>query len=138
MTRTYSDPSYGARRTISFITTDLIASTDETVGAHTFMFPCKVIDANICHINAATDLKEGTVWTLEKSLGGTGTLAAFGTADLLLATATVSPGDTVDCTVTETSFVAGDDVELVLDGEAAGGLIQVNLEVVEEYAQADS
>ena len=144
MSRSYSDPSYGARKSIKIGPTESLATesnaADTTVLRYTFMYPCKVVDWNVEMISGGTDLTAATSWILNKSLGGTGTVAAFGTADMLAATATHTDAVVVDAAVTETSFVAGDDAILQLEGTTDGDAMKIalNLEVQEVFVESDS
>lgn len=103
--RSYSDPSYGSEKVIrsvnyaAFGTNALL-----TIDAHTFMTPAIVTDCNFTVLTAGTGVA-GLAY-VSKSLGGTGTVTAFGTITL----GTNALGAVVDGSVTETSFVAGDDL----------------------------
>lgn len=143
MSRSYADPSYGGKRIVSFRSTDLDVTTnaaDAKIAGHTFMFPCTVQSFNVTAINVATDLTNATDWQIGKSLGGTGTFAAFGTAAIGGAAATQSPGDVVDGTVTTaTSFVAGDDVQVTMEGVPGKSVLyEFSLECQEDYVQSDT
>jgi len=142
MARSYSEASYGGRQNIKF---GLHSSVDGTyqsavsIARYTFMYPAKVVDWNVEILAGATDLTNLTNFTIGKSLGGTGAVSGFGTADMLGATATHANGTVVDASATETSFVAGDDV--VLQGLGTVGhamVIKPNLEIQEVFTQGDT
>ena len=146
MARSYSSDAYGGHQTIVLRPADVsltTAASGTTVAAHTFMYPAKVLDCNLTFLAAvAEDLGTSTVWTLAKSLGGTGTAAAFGTIDVSadLATSTYALGATIDGSCTETSFVAGDDVLFQIEGTVGSlvSFVQVNIEAQEVFVESDS
>jgi hypothetical protein len=142
-TRTYSDPSLGGHKTVYVRGTDVTVSTNSgatTIAQHTFMYPCEVLDWNVAVKVAGIDYSNATAWNIGKSLGGTGTVGLFGTADMLGATGTHAANTTVDASVTTaTSFVAGDDVVVQLEGTGeCVGDYDFYLEVVEKYVQSDT
>lgn len=140
----YSDSRYGAHQTVRLGPSESLATESNasatTILRHTFMYPCKVVDANVDLISGGTDLTASTAWTLGSSLAGTGSATAFGTADLLGATATHADGAVIDMTVTETTFSAGDDVVFQHEGTTAAQALKtaVNLEVVEVFVESDT
>jgi hypothetical protein len=145
MSRTYSDPTYGSRHT-------LVMSGN--VGLHTaaalanalalrVMYPCKVTTCALTFPGGlAGDLGTSTSATLNRSTdSGTG-LIAFGTCDFYseLATCTFAGGEVVDYTITETTFNAGDDIILAIEGTVGEVFTDVNFafEAIEVFQQADS
>ena len=140
--RSYSDPNYGGRHSVYVKGTDVTVVTNAsaaTIGIHTFMYPCKVLDWNVTCIVPGTDYTALTSWTVGKSLAGTGSVVAFGTADMLAATATHQEHTVTDASVTETSFAAGDDVVFQLEGTGGGlGEFINHLEVQETFVVTDS
>jgi len=145
MSRSYSEASYGGRQIIQ-LATDVGLTTNAaltTLASHKFLYPCKVVDANMVFIGTG----EGafgtcTVWTLAKSTDlGTGS-TVFATIDAAEAsdTTTFAKNETLDVTVTETTFSAGDSVLFQIEGtvgEIASDVV-VNLEVQELFEQADT
>ena len=146
--RQYSDPTYGGHHTVSFITDDILTATNASeaaVGAVKFMFPCQVISANITAVSTCEDLTTATGWVLSHRLAGATGCTAFGTADLLGATAAWAPGAFID-DFTQTgagglpmTFASGDECVLELEGTSeVAGVFQVNLEVVENFVESDT
>src|SRR3990167_1991439 len=139
-TRSYSDPTYGGHKTVSFGSQG--ASIDGTnqsaviLFRHTFMYPCSVIDWNQTFGGVgATDLTDVTFW-IGKSAGGTGdgTTAPFGTGIENGTTSTNAAYDVVDASCTETAFSAGDDVVFCAIGTIGqASTLTLNLEVVETF-----
>jgi hypothetical protein len=142
MARTYSDPSIGAKRTI---TMPLCASIDGTYQSavdlvrHTFMFPASVQDFNLSVVAGGTDLGADVFFYLGKSLGGTGAVSAIGTADPLQGTGTYANASVLDASVTETAFTAGDDLVFQAIGTIGHAMtVVVNAEVIETFEVGDS
>ena len=146
MGRSYSGDSYGAHKVITLGPKDIGLTTnagETTVLAHKFLFPAKVIDANCVFLSAvAEDLGTQTGFMLQKSTdAGTGR-TIFSTIGINAngATCTFAIGETLDMTVTETSFSAGDEVLFTVEGTVTSliGTIAINLEVQEVFEQGDS
>jgi hypothetical protein len=115
MSRTYSDPSYGSEKLISFPATGSLAGTAAIAVkcAHTFMEPCTVTDMNVFFVAGGTTAAQSFV--VGKSLAGTGTFAPIGT----IVVGTQATNTIKDGAVTATSFNAGDDLVLYAGGTAA-------------------
>lgn len=142
MTRSYSEASYGGRKTITMgPCASLTASTNASLTAilrHTILAPCNVIDWNLSVLAGGTDLT-AVEFNIAKSLGGTGALTAFGTCDLGLATATIADGTVFDGSATETGFLAGDDVIFAIEGTVGHAMVvQPYVEVQEVFVESDS
>lgn len=118
MSRTYSDPSYGSRKVIASPATGSLAGTvamTTTRGIHTWMFPVVVTDVSVVLAGGATGSTQSFV--LAKSLAGTGAVTAFST--IAVGTAAQANNTVKDGAVTETSFVAGDDIVFCGGGTSA-------------------
>jgi len=121
MSQFYDSHRYGVSQVLSMrqlaAQTSVIAAAT-VVARHTFMDAVTVKDFNL--VIKSGDVLTGTAdaasWriALGKSLGGTGTVAVFGSAKLsaLAQGGTYATGTVVDCSCTETNFVAGDDLVL--------------------------
>lgn len=140
MPRSYSDPSYGVKQQISIPGSAIALNgtvTSVTEKARmTVMQPMKVTDANLTVLIAGTAIDTNVV--LGKSLGGTGTFSAFGTFTL---TGTKTANSVIDGSVTETTFVNGDDIVFA---RAAGTetetaiRVQPFVQIVENFVESDS
>lgn len=135
MSRTYSDPSYGSKKSLELLNTAALngtgsAATDQT---YTFMTPVSVQDWNVRITTAGSGTSRDVI--LGKSLAGTGSVTAIGT--ITVGTATV---DTVtDGSVTETSFATGDDLVVQLAGTGATvAVVAPVVQYVEAFVESDS
>jgi hypothetical protein len=145
MGRSYSDPTYGGKQiiTLSGSIAEATAASLATQLAHTCLYPCKVVDANITFpLGFAGDMGTATSATLAKSTdAGTG-VTAFCTCDFYseLATCTFAAGEVVSYAPVETTFSAGDQICFQMEGTVGGiaSQIEINLEVTEVFEVADS
>jgi hypothetical protein len=146
MARAYSDQSYGKHQTIKLGPLDISLTTNAsatTAMAHRFLYPAKVTGGTVTFLAAvANDLSASTSFLLQKSTdAGTG-MSTFGVADIAvnLATSTFAAHESIDMTVTETAFSAGDEVLFTIEGTVTEyiGKIEVNLEVLETFVESDS
>ena len=135
MSRTYSDPSYGSKKSLELLDTAAMNGTAAvaTDQIYTFMAPAKVQDWNCRVTTAGNGTKRDVV--IGKSLAGTGSVAVMGT--ITVGTATV---DTVtDGTLTETSFATGDDLVIQLGGTGATvAVVAPVVQYVETFVQSDN
>ena len=149
MARSYSEASYGGHQVVS-MAKDIGLTTSAslaTVDSHTFMYPCKVLSANITFLDAvAGDISTSTVWALAKSTDnatGSVVFSTMGVADDL-ATATYAAGEvlalTLDGTAANQTFSSGDQVLFQIEGtvDVIVNDVRVDLEIQEVYEQADS
>lgn len=142
MSRSYSDPSYGAKHSLDFGKQASIDGTYQSavdLVRYTFMFPVKVTDWNLRWLTGGTDFGADSLLYLGKSAAGTGAVSVIGTA-ILGTTATQADGTVLDCSVdAETSFSSGDDI--VLQGYGTVGLASIVAPVVqyvETFVESDS
>ncbi len=143
MTRTYSDQSYGDRKIIAMTNPGSVDGTYQSavdIMRHTFMFPAKVVDWNVSvGLVGGTDLGADVYGYLGYSLGGTGAVTAIGTWDTRQGTGTHAGPSVIDQTVTEQSFVAGDDLVFQLIGTVGHAmLLSVYAEIIENFQEADT
>lgn len=113
--RTYSDPSFGAKHVITFGTSGSLVGTGNgtEVGRHTVMQDAIVTDFNVYCVTGGTT---GALNVLVgKSLAGTGAFVACGT----LAIGTNASGAVIDGSCTETTFNTGDDIVIQWAGTSA-------------------
>lgn len=149
MARSYSDNNYGGHQNVS-LTKDIGLTTNAAltaVDSYTFMYPAKVLDAQITFLDAvAGDIGTSTVWTLAKSTDnatGNVVFATLGVADPLT-TATYAAGEvlaiTLDGTAANQTFTSGDQVLFQIEGTVGEIVsdVRVDLEIQEVYEQADS
>ena len=115
MSRTYSDPSYGSKKMYAFPATGSLAGTAAIAikSAVEFMEPATVTDFNVFFVAGGTTAAQSFV--IGKSLAGTGAFSAIGT----IVVGTQATNSTKDGAVTETSFTAGDLLQLYAGGTAA-------------------
>lgn len=140
MSRTYSDPTYGAEKRMTIpggaiALNGTVTSTTEKARS-TVMEPITVTDMNVEVLVAGTAVDTKVV--LGKSLGGTGTISAFGTVTL---TGTKTANSVIDATATATNFVAGDDIVFArLAGTETETAIRVQgvVQYKERYVQSDN
>ncbi len=135
MSRTYSDPSYGSKKSIELLDTAALngtaaAATDQV---YTVMAPITVTDWNVRVTTAGSGTLRNVI--LGKSLGGTGTVTAIGT----IAVGTASADTVKDGTVTSTSLVAGDDLVVQIAGTGATvAVVAPVVQYVEKFVVSDS
>ncbi len=145
--RSYSDPSYGAHKTITFAgnVADGTGAAATNILGFTFLTPTRVLGGNITLGSAVEeDLSTSTNWLLAKSTdSGTG-VTQFATNTAIhehLVTTTWLAGEVLAFEdFTATNFSAGDSVWLQMEGTIGGlvAAIQVNLECKEIFVQSDS
>tara|TARA_Y100000310_G_C20651382_1_gene799627 strand:+ start:1701 stop:2144 length:444 start_codon:yes stop_codon:yes gene_type:complete len=121
----YSDPRYGVKQNLRLPDTGAnqtsVIAADTVIARVTVFENILVKDWNCIAVVGAT--QTGTAASARnyvevgKSLGGTGTVAPFGSAFI---GGTIADNTVIDSTATETTFVAGDDI--VLQYAAATGL----------------
>ena len=138
MSRTYSNDSYGSKKTMVLPASEVLAGTGTAVdigGEIKVMYPMTVQDFNYTNTTAGTGVAQGSV-ILGYKLAGTGSFTAIGTA----ATSGTQAVDTiVSGACTATDIAADDTVSLVLDGTATDVAVVVcSVEIVERYVQSDS
>ena len=142
MSRTYSDQTYGGHVDLPMGNKGSIDGTYQSatdVVRNTFMFPAKVIDANLSILTGGTDLGADVFFYLGKSAAGTGAVTVIGTFDPLQGTGTHADASVLDATVTETSFSAGDDLVFQAVGTIGHAMIvNPHVEIVEVFEVADS
>jgi hypothetical protein len=145
MARSYSSPSYAGHHTITVagnVGLHTAAGLSQAIGVR-IMYPCKVMSCNLTFPGGlAGDLGTSTSVTINRSTdSGTG-LIAFGTCDFYseLATCTFAAGEIIDYTVTETTFNAGDDLLIAIEGTVGEVFTDVlfSFEAVEVFQEADS
>ena len=134
----YDDPKYGLEQTIQLRSlanqTSAIASQTE-IARHTFMKAVTVTDWNLRVLVGDTQTSGFTAISLNKSLAGTGSLSAFGTANL----STNADKSVVDDSVTANQdFAAGDDLIIAYDAGTSlpAGSFRVDADVLfkEKYS----
>lgn len=150
--RTYSDPSYGGHRIITFGGISGATQTLATNGVyacHQFMFPARVLGATLKHggngIDSGMTGGSCTEFQVLKSTdSGTGVEAdPICTFDPLMDTGTHLMEDAALSleagTVTETNFDAGDFVILSVKGDWDDPMnFSLELEVIEKFQNADN
>jgi len=136
----YDDPRYGV---VQRMTLRGKAAQTSVIGARveadrrTLMTGITVKDFNVFFVDGATTTGAAATTAfkvgLAKSLGGTGAVTLFGTAVV----GTQANGSVLDGAVTETSFVAGDDIVLSYEAGTAlpAGALQIEADVsyVEQF-----
>lgn len=139
MSRTYSDPAYGAKQTLPLPATGSLAgtqasSTEVAATRVTIMQPITVTDLNWKFVAGGTGAGVKSV-ILNKSAAGTGAAAAIGT----LTIGTHATGVVVDDTVTETNLDSGDDLFVSYIGTAATvENVQAYVQYKEHFVESDS
>lgn len=135
--RTYSDPSYGSRKTFTFVASGALNGTSATaveLERHTFMQPVTVTDWNLWYQAGGTSTTRSV--TIGKSLGGTGAVVSLGT----IAIGTQAIDTVKDGSATATDFVAGDD--LVFESLAGTSTTVENVlprvQYIEKYDKDDN
>ena len=138
MSRTYSDPSYGSRKTLEMPVSEVNDGTGTAldIGAEIkVMYPMTVQDFNYTTVVAGTGVAGGNI-VLGSKLAGTGAFAIIGTA----ATTSTQAVDTiVSGACTSSDINAGDTLSLVFDGTATDVMtVSARVEVVERFVVSDS
>jgi len=138
MSRTYSDPSYGSRKTVKLPNTAVMdgTGTDVTLTSiYEVLYPVTVQDFSLYTVTAGTGVSVGDC-VIGKSLAGTGDFAVCGTATLV---GTQAQYSVVDGSVTATDFVAGDQIQMKLDGTGVDITVCTpHVEVVEHFVVSDT
>jgi hypothetical protein len=132
----YSDPSYGAKRNLTMGNKGSIDGTyqaDTDIVRVTFMHPAKVTDWQLSILTGGTNLGADVFFYLGKSVGGTGAVSVFGTADPLQGTGTHADASVLDASVTTTSFSTGDDLVFQAVGTIGHAMI---VNPIVEYLEA--
>ena len=135
MSRCYSDPSYGSKKSLELLNTAAMNGTAAiaTDQVYTFMNPVSVTDWNVRVTTVGAGTSREVI--LGKSLGGTGTIAAIGT----ITVGTASVDTATDGTCTTTSFVTGDDLTISLNGTGAtAAVVAPVVQYVETFVESDS
>ena len=138
MARSYSDDSYGSRKTIELPLTAVMDGTGTavTLGSEVkLMYPVTVQDFNLTTVVAGTGVSVGDV-VLGYELAGTGSFTALGTATL---TGTQAIKSAIDGSVTATQLSADDTLSVVLDGTGVDiSTVIPRVELVERFVSSDS
>jgi len=138
MSRSYSDPSYGSKKTMVLPVTAVIDGTGTAVtlnSAIKIMQPVEVTDFNLHTVTAGTGVSHGDV-VLGYSLAGTGTFSAFGTATTVGTQAIYSK---VDGSVTATKLATDDQIQVKFDGTGVDVSTYVpRVQVTETFVVSDS
>lgn len=138
MSRSYSDPSYGSRKTLEMPVSEVLDGTSAALdigGEIKVMYPMTVQDFNVTAITAGTAVANGNI-VLGSKLAGTGSFSIIGTA----ATTSTQAIDTItDGSVTVTDIAAGDTLSLIYDGTATDVLtVSTRVEVIERFVESDT
>ena len=151
--RSYSDPSYGGHRVITFGGLSGATQTLATNGVyacHQFMFPARLLSANLrfggCAVDSGiTDMTSMSEFQLFRSTdSGSGLETVLGTYDPGLATGTHLQSDAaltvmICDNLTETNFDAGDFLIFTVEGDWDDPInMSIEAEVIEKFQQADS
>ena len=138
MSRTYSDPSYGSRKTIKLPNTAAMDGTGTAVtltSIYEVLYPVTVQGFSLYTVTAGTGASVGDC-VLGYSLAGTGTFSPCGTAELA---GTQAQYSVIDGTVTATDFAAGDQIQVKLDGTGVDiTVVTPHVEVVERFVNSHS
>lgn len=138
MARTYSDPSYGSRKTIELPETAALdgTGTATSLGSEIkLMYPCTVQDFNYTTTTEGTGDAPGSV-ILGYQTGGTGAFTELGTATT---DGTQAIKTQKDGSVTATNLSADDTLSVVLDGTAQDvSTIIPRVEIIERFVVSDS
>ena len=138
MTRTYSDPSYGSRKTLELPDSEVLAGTGTAtdIGAEIkVMYPMTVQDWQYTVTTAGTGAAPGSV-ILGYKLAGTGDFTAIGTA---ATSGTQAIDGIVSGAATATNIAADDTLSLILDGTAQDiTVVKPRVEVIERFVVSDS
>ena len=114
-----------------------VRAADVEIDRHTFMNAVVVKDWNLHVFSGATTTGAAATtaftFTINKSLGGTGTVAPLGTAQI----GTAADGSVADSTATSTTFTAGDDIVFQLESgtalPAAGVRVGADVRYAEQF-----
>jgi hypothetical protein len=136
--RTYSDPSYGSRKTIELPETAVMNGTGTATSLDSkikLMYPVTIKGFNLATTTAGTGAAPGDV-VLGYETGGTGSFTEIGTATL---TGTQAVKTNIDGSVTETNLSADDTLSVVLDGTAQDvSTVIPRVELIERFVQSDT
>ena len=136
--RSYSDPSYGSKKTLELPVSEVLAGTGTAVdiGAEVkVMYPMTVRDWQYTVTTAGTGAAPGSV-ILGYKLAGTGAFTAIGTA---ATSGTQAIDGIVSGAATSTNIAADDTLSLILDGTAQDiTVVKPRVEVIERFVQSDS
>ena len=137
MSRTYSDQSYGSRKTLEMPVSEVLDGTGTTLdigGEIKVMYPMTVQDFNVTAITAGTAVASGNI-VLGSKLAGTGSFVAIGTA----ATTSTQAIDTITDGAAAGNINAGDTLSLVYDGTSTDVLtVSTRVEVIERFVVSDA
>ena len=138
MARSYSDPSYGSKKTLYMPVSEVLDGTGTAldIGAEIkVLYPLTVQDFNVTAITAGTGVANGNI-VLGYKLAGTGAFTIIGTA----ATTGTQAIDTITAgAATATNIAAADTLSLIYDGTATDVLtVSANVEVIERFVVTDS
>jgi len=131
MTDFYDSDQYGVDQTLhirSIANQTSVIASQTVIARHTFMKAVTVTDWNLRALVGATQTSGFTAISLNRSVAGTGSLSAFGTASL----STNANNTVVDDSVTANqNFDAGDDIVLAFDAGTAlpAGVFRVEADV---------
>ncbi len=136
--RSYSDPSYGSRKTLEMPVSEVLDGTGTALdigGEIKVMYPMTVQDFNVTAITAGTAVANGNI-VLGSKLAGTGDFSIIGTA----ATTSTQAIDTItDGAATVSNIAAGDTLSLIYDGTATDVLtVSTRVEVIERFVVSDT
>ena len=138
MSRTYSDPSYGSRKTLEMPNSEVLAGTGTATdvgGEIKVMYPMTVQDWQYTVTTAGTGAAPGSV-ILGYKLAGTGAFTAIGTA---ATSGTQAVDGIVSGAATSTDIAADDTLSLILDGTAADvTVVSSRVEVIERFDTSDN
>ena len=138
MARSYSDPSYGSKKTLEMPVSEVLDGTGTAldIGAEIkVMYPMTVQDFNMTAITAGTAVNAGNV-VLGSKLAGTGAFSIIGTATC---TSTQAVDTITSGSCTATNVVAGDTLSLIYDGTSTDVLtVSARVEVIEHFVESDS
>lgn len=141
MGRNYADDSYSAHQTLVLPGKGSIDGTYQTATdwiRYTFMYPAKVIDANLMWLTGGTNWGADTAIYLGKSAAGTGAVSVFGTGTMGT-DGTQADASVQDLSVTEQAFSAGDDLVVQVVGTVGLASIVVPcFEIMEAFEASDS
>ena len=141
MSRNYANDSYGAHQSLVLPDRGTIDGTYQSATdwlRYTFMYPAKIVDANLMWNTGGTNWGADTAIYIGKSAAGTGAVAVFGTGTM--GTDGTQADQTVqDLAITETTFAAGDDLVVQVMGTIGLASIFVPcFEVMEAFDASDS
>ena len=137
MARSYSDPSYGSKKTFVMnktgSTVGTSAGTDLIASTTSVMYPITVTDWNLKYFAGGTSTVKSLV--LNSKLAGTGANVAIGTIALgTNATSTVRDGGVISGDI-----ATGDDLIITFVGtDAIVADVIPNVQYVERFVESDS